>query len=135
MPTPIRKIEGIGEVYAEKLAQVGIVTLEALLEKGATRKGREVLAKLTGIRPDLILDWVNRADLFRIRGIGEEYSDLLAAAGVKTVMELAQRNPDNLYETLVRVNQEKKLVRRLPSRDMVQRWVEQAKALPRVVEY
>ncbi len=135
MPTPIRKIEGIGEVYAEKLAQVGIVTLEALLEKGATRKGREVLAKLTGIRPDLILDWVNRADLFRIRGIGEEYSDLLAAAGVKTVMELAQRNPDNLYETLVRVNQEKKLVRRLPSRDMVRRWVEQAKALPRVVEY
>ena len=135
MPTPIRKIEGIGEVYAEKLAEVGILTLEALLEKGATRRGRAELAKRTGIRPDLILDWVNRADLFRIRGIGEEYSDLLAAAGVKTIMELAQRNPDNLYEALVKINREKKLVRRLPSRDQVRRWVEQARNLPRVVEY
>ncbi len=135
MGTPIQKIEGIAEVYAQKLAEVGITTVEGLLEKGATRQGRRELAQRTGISEKLILEWVNRADLFRIKGIGEEYSDLLEAAGVDTVVELAQRNPDNLYETLVAVNEEKKLVRRLPSREQVRDWVEQAKQLPRVIEY
>ena len=119
MGTPIEKIEGIAEVYAQKLAEVGITTVEALLEKGATRQGRRDLAQRTGISEKLILEWVNRADLFRIKGIGEEYSDLLEAAGVDTVVELAQRNPDNLYDTLVSVNEAKKLVRRLPSREQV----------------
>jgi len=135
MGTPIQKIEGIAEIYAQKLAEVGITTVEGLLEKGATRQGRRELAQRTGISEKLILEWVNRADLFRIKGIGEEYSDLLEAAGVDTVVELAQRNPDNLYETLVAVNEEKKLVRRLPSREQVRDWVEQAKQLPRVIEY
>ncbi len=135
MGTPIQKIEGIAEVYAQKLAEVGITTVEGLLEKGATRQGRRELAQRTGISEKLILEWVNRADLFRIKGIGEEYSDLLEAAGVDTVVELAQRNPDNLYETLVAVNEEKKLVRRLPSLEQVRDWVEQAKQLPRVIEY
>ncbi len=135
MGTPIEKIEGIAEVYARKLAEVGITTVEDLLEKGATRKGRRDLAQRTGISEKLILEWVNRADLFRIKGIGEEYSDLLEAAGVDTVVELAQRNSDNLYDTLVSVNEEKKLVRRLPSREQVRDWVEQAKNLPRVIEY
>ncbi len=135
MATPIRKIEGIGEIYAQKLAEIGITTLEALLEKGATRKGRQELAERTGISEKLILEWVNRADLFRIKGIGEEYSDLLEAAGVDTVPELAQRNPENLYQALVDVNRQKKLVRRLPSPEQVRAWVEQAKRLPRVIEY
>lgn len=131
----IRKIEGIGEEYARRLEEVGITTVEALLERGATPQGRAELAEKTGISPTLILKWVNRADLFRITGIGEEYADLLEAAGVDTVPELAQRNPDNLYEKLVAVNEEKKLVRRLPSRDDVRNWIEQAKTLPRVVTY
>lgn len=131
----IRKIEGIGEEYARRLEEVGITTVEALLERGATPQGRAELAEKTGISPTLILKWVNRADLFRITGIGEEYTDLLEAAGVDTVPELAQRNPDNLYEKLVAVNQEKKLVRRLPSRDDVRNWIEQVKTLPRVVTY
>lgn len=135
MGTPIKKIEGIAESYAQKLGEVGITTVEALLEHGATRRGRQDLAQRTGISEKLILEWVNRADLFRIKGIGEEYSDLLEAAGVDTVVELARRNPDNLYETLVAVNAEKKLVRRLPSREQVRKWVEQAKQLPRVIEY
>lgn len=135
MATPIRKIEGIGEIYAQKLAEIGITTLEALLEKGATRKGRQELAERTGISEKLILEWVNRADLFRIKGIGEEYSDLLEAAGVDTVPELAQRNPENLYQALVDVNRQKNLVRRLPSPEQVRAWVEQAKRLPRVIEY
>ena len=129
------KIEGIGEKYATKLKMVGISTTDTLLERGRTPKGREEIAKKSGITKTLILEWVNLADLFRIKGVGEEYSDLLEEAGVDTVVELAQRNPDNLYQSVVEVNQKKKLVRKLPTQGQVKDWVKQAKKLPRVLEY
>jgi predicted flap endonuclease-1-like 5' DNA nuclease len=131
----LEMIEGIGPVYAERLRAAGIGTVEALLRAGATPEGRKELAERTRIGDEYILDWVNRADLMRVRGVGEEYSDLLEKAGVDTVIELAQRNADNLYKKLLQVNAEKRLVRRLPNRGMVTRWVEHAKVLPRVVSY
>jgi len=128
-------IEGIGEKYAEKLRAAGIRTTEDLLQKAATPKGRKELAAQTGIDESKLLEWVNRADLYRIRGIGSEYADLLEAAGVDTVPELAQRNADNLYEKLVSINQEKNLVNKMPGRAQVADWIEQAKSLPRVIEH
>ena len=128
-------IEGVGDVYEQKLFEVGIRTTEALLSAGSSPKGRDELAEKTGIRGKLILEWVNRADLFRVKGIGEEYSDLLEAAGVDTVPELAQRNAANLYAKLGETNVAKKLVRRLPSQSQVADWVEQAKGLPRAIDY
>jgi predicted flap endonuclease-1-like 5' DNA nuclease len=133
--TKLAKVEGIGEVYAGKLIAAGVPTAEALLEQGSTPKGRKDIAEKSGISPKLILEWVNHVDLFRINGVGEEYSDLLEAAGVDTVPELAQRNPQNLHEKLVEVNWQKELVRRLPSAGQVADWVQQAKALPRVITY
>jgi len=88
-------IEGIGEVFTKKLKSVGISTTEALLEAGGTAKGRTELASKTGISEAKILEWVNRSDLYRIKGVGSEYSDLLEAAGVDTVVELAKRVPAN----------------------------------------
>jgi len=131
----IEKIEGIGPAYGEKLRGVGITTVEALLEAAASSKGRKELAEKTDITETLILEWANLADLFRIKGIGEEYSDLLEEAGVDTVVELARRNPENLYQTLKEINDEKKLVRALPGPNQVKSWVEQAKNLPRVMTY
>jgi len=133
--TKLTDIEGIGEVYAGKLAQVGIDSVETLLEKGATPKGRLEMCSQTGISDSLILRWVNHADLYRIKGIGAEYSDLLEAAGVDTVVELARRNADNLIQKLAEVNDQKKLVRRLPVLSQVEQWIEQAKTLPRVITY
>ena len=133
--TLITKIEGIGAAYAEKLAEAGITTVEDLLERGASPKGRKALLEATEISAKLVLKWVNRADLARVKGIGEEYADLLEVAGVDTVPELAQRNPGNLYQKLVEVNKERKLVRHVPSANQVQSWVEQAKELPRKVTY
>lgn len=131
----IEDIEGIGPTYAKKLVEAGINTTDDLLETGATPKGRVILAEKTGISGTLILEWVNLADLFRIKGVGEEYSDLLEEAGVDTVAELARRNADNLHAKICEVNEEKKLVRRPPTPDEVKRWIEQAKKLPRKVEY
>ncbi len=131
----IEEIEGIGSAYAKKLVEAGIKTTDDLLAAGATPKGREELAAKTGISSKLILEWVNLADLFRIKGIGEEYSDLLEEAGVDTVAELAKRDPENLHAKILEVNEKKKLVRRPPTLKQVKDWVEQAKKLPRKVEY
>lgn len=131
----ISSIEGIGPVYAEKLAAAGIKTTEALLKEGASRAGRKKIADETGIDDKRILRWVNMADLFRIKGVGEEYSDLLEAAGVDTVKELATRNAANLTAKMAEVNEAKKLVRSLPNEEKVIDWVAQAKDLEPAVTY
>jgi uncharacterized membrane protein HdeD (DUF308 family)/predicted flap endonuclease-1-like 5' DNA nuclease len=128
-------IEGIGPVYAKALKEIGIGTPLALLRQGASRKGRAAIAEKSGVSSKLILEWVNHVDLFRIKGVGSEYADLLEAAGVDTVVELAQRNPANLHKKMAEVNEEKKLVRQMPTQSQVEDWVAQAKQLPRAVTY
>jgi predicted flap endonuclease-1-like 5' DNA nuclease len=134
MPSII-DVEGIGPKYAEKLKGAGIKTTEKLLKVGATPKGRKELGEKTGIGHELILDWVNHVDLFRIKGVGSEYADLLEKAGVDTVVELAKRVPQNLVDAMAEVNTKHKVVRRLPVLKEVVKWVDQAKKLPRAVEY
>ncbi len=131
----IDTIEGIGHKQATSLRKNRIRTVEALLKKGATRKGRREIATATGISDKLILEWVNRADLMRVRGVGEEYSDLLEAAGVDTVKELRRRNPANLLAAMIEVNGNKGLVRRLPTEAMVERWVEHAGDLDAIIKH
>lgn len=129
------EVEGIGPVNAEKLSAAGVNSIEGLLSAGSTPKGRKEIAEKTGISDTLILKWVNRADLFRVKGIGSEYGDLLEASGVDTVVELATRNAENLYKKLVEVNAEKNLVRQMPGEKQVAGWIENAKSLPRAVSY
>ena len=131
----LEQVEGIGKKYAGLLRKAGVLSTKSLLEKGATVKGRDEIARAAGISGKLILEWVNHVDLFRIKGVGEEYSDLLEEAGVDTVVELAQRNAANLYEAILETNAKKKLVRRPPSKKMVKDWVANAKKLPRKVYY
>lgn len=134
MPS-IEVIEGIGPAFATKLRKAKVRTTEALLKKGATRGDRKRLAVASGLTEQQILEWVNRADLIRVKGIGEEYSDLLEAAGVDTVKELKTRKPAVLHAKLVEVNTQKRLVRRLPTEAMVASWVAAAAKLPAVVTY
>jgi predicted flap endonuclease-1-like 5' DNA nuclease len=131
----LSRIEGIGPVYAAKLADAGLATTDDLLEAAARPKGRAALAERTGISETLILKWANRADLMRVKGISEEISDLLEAAGVDTVAELKRRRPDHLAAALRAVNERKRLVRRVPGEAQCARFIEAAKALPRVLSY
>jgi len=134
--TKLTQIEGIGEKYSGKLQEAGISTQEKLLEAGETTKGRKALAEQTGISEKLILGWINRADLARVKGIGEEYADLLELAGVDTVPELAQRNAANLHTRINEVAETRgNVVRRVPSLAEVEKWVTQARALPRAIHY
>lgn len=131
----IKDVEGIGKVYADKLQAAGVKTTEALLEQGASPKGRKLLAEKTGIAEKSILEWVNHVDLYRINGVGSEYSDLLEEAGVDTIVELATRNPEHLFKAMTEANDKKKLVRKLPTQDQVAGWIAQAKKLPRIITY
>lgn len=129
MANKIEAIEGIGLAYSIKLRKAGVTTVEGLLQTGKDKTGRTQLAKATGIDESLLLKWVNIADLFRVKGIGSETSELLEAAGVDTVKELRNRNPENLLHALVELNREKKLVRRVPSAAQVVGFIEHAKTL------
>ena len=132
----VAEIEGIGDVYSAKLEQTGIKMVSDILEKGKSVKGRKALAESTDIDAKLILKWVNMADLFRVTGIGKEYSELLEKAGVDTVKELRNRNPENLLAKLEEANSSaRQLVRALPNLKSVESWIETAKTLDPMVTY
>jgi predicted flap endonuclease-1-like 5' DNA nuclease len=131
----IRDIEGVADAQATKLEGQGIKTLSQLLVAAGSKAGRQDLASKSGISEKLILEWVNRADLDRVRGVGSEYADLLEASGVDSVVELANRNATNLYNRMAEVNKAKNYVRNLPAESMVASWIEHAKTLDQAVTH
>lgn len=131
----LRRIEGIGETFAVRLDIAGVTSIEELLNICATKKGRTELAEKTGISEKLVLRWANQADLTRVKGIGGEYAELLEAAGVDTIPELSIRKAENLYIKMKEINDQKSLVRKLPTQSQVEDWILQADALPRVLQY
>ena len=135
MSYPITDIEGIGPAYAERLKSMRIRTTSRLLEEAKSPRGRKALAEKTGVEASRILKWANMADMMRIKGVGEEYSELLEAAGVDTVRELKYRNPKKLAEAMAAANTKRKLVRLLPSEKAVAKWIAEAKSLPMKITY
>lgn len=131
----IENVEGIGPAMREKLAKAGITRTNHLLDKCANAKGRKETAATTGLDEKQLLKWTNMADLMRVKGVGEEYSELLEAAGVDTVKELRTRVAGNLTTKMAEVNAAKKLVRRVPTLKEVERWVEHAKTLDALVSH
>jgi predicted flap endonuclease-1-like 5' DNA nuclease len=128
-------IEGIGPAYAAKLTAAGVETTDDLLARAGTKAGRQALAATTDVSEQLILEWANHADLMRIKGVGSEYSDLLEAAGVDSPAELAQRNAANLAQTFQELDAARNTVRRIPTQEVIQGWIDEAKTLPRAVEH
>ena len=135
MAKSIEALEGIGPTYGAKLREAGCGSPAQLLKDGATRSGRDKIAKATGISSSIILRCVNMADLFRIKGIATQYAELLEASGVDTVKELKNRNAANLAAKMRETNAAKKLTRSVPSEKMIADWIDQASKLPAVVTY
>ena len=132
----IREIDGIAPNYAtQKLENIGIRTVQNLLDKGGTRNGRKEMAQKTDISETLISEWVNMADLFRIEEVGDEHSNLLKEAGADTIEELSKRTLEDLHAKLKEEKEKLAHFRQLPSLETVRKWIEQAKKLPRVIEY
>ena len=135
MAISISALRGMSAELAARLKGHGIYDSDQLLEAARTPAGRKALAEQAGVESRVILELANRADLARVRGIAGVFSDLLEQAGVDTVKELANRNPDNLHAKLVEVNAEKKLAGRTPHQALVNDWVAQAEELPKLLEY
>ena len=135
MAKSIEALEGVGPVYGKKLRDIGCHSPAKLLQDGATRKGRKMIAERSGLSESLVLRCVNMADLFRIKGVATQYAELLEAAGVDTVKELRNRNASNLTQAMQEANAKKRLVRQVPGEKMVSNWVQQAKSLPPLVTY
>ncbi|MGD2144816.1 MAG: DUF4332 domain-containing protein [Anaerolineae bacterium] len=129
----VTEIGGIGQVYAQRLAEARIGTTQVLLKRGATSEGREKIAKKAGVSARRVLTWVNKADLMRIKGVGKEYANLLDAAAVHTVKQLAQQRPDRVTEKLLTVNEERYLVQRVPGQETVEEWIKAARHLPPIL--
>lgn len=135
MSYAIEDIEGIGTLYAAKLKAVGIKTTDDLLEHAKTPGGRKDLAAQAGIDEARVLRWANHADLMRLKGVGKQFAELLEAAGVDTVKELATRRADNLHAKLVAVNTEKGLSGTVPSEGQLADLIAQAKGLAPALTY
>ena len=135
MSYKIDDIEGIGPAYAEKLGAEGIKTTEDLLEHCCHKKGRAAMAEKTGISEKLVLNWANKADLMRVKGVSSQYSELLEAAGVDTVKELRNRNAENTAAKMKEVNDEKNLTNAVPSAGEVQKWIDQAKEMEPMITH
>lgn len=130
-----KAVSSMSEGDAQKLYAASIQSVDNLLARGATPKGRKEIAAETGVEESVVLKWVNELDLARVKGIGAKYSALLEAGGVDTVPELAQRNPANLQQKLAEVNAAAGIAKEAPSEKQVANWIAQAKNLPRVVTY
>jgi len=135
MANRIAEIEGVGAKYARTLKDAGIETTDELLNEAGSSAGRKKLAEQVGVQPTILLEWVNRADLMRIKGVGMEYGDLLEESGVDSTKELAGRVPANLHMKMDEVNATKHLVQRLPTETEIERWIREAKRLPQVVSH
>jgi predicted RecB family nuclease len=131
----IRNLAGLTPIHYRELKKAGVTSFEKLLEATTTKQARHDLAEKTKIHEELILMWANHADLARIKGIAGRYADLLEHIGVDTVVELAKRNPDHLYEMMIKVNNQLQFVKRLPSVTQVEKWITEAMRLTRKLKY
>jgi hypothetical protein len=135
MEKDVETIEGIGPTYGGKLRNVGIASINDLLKAGSTRNERSALANKIDVASTTILKWISRADFFRIRGVGKQYSDLIVATGINNVVDLSRSNPKNLYAKLKETDRKMNLVKRPPSFNTVKRWISHAEKLQQIVEY
>jgi len=135
MPSSISELDGLAPGFAIRMKKVGIRTTEKLLETAKSLKGRRMLAEKTEIDQEQLLRVANHIDRMRIKGVGQEYSELLEAVGVVTVKELRYRNPARLARAMAKTNVKRKLVRVLPSEHTIERWIDHAKKLPVKISY
>jgi predicted flap endonuclease-1-like 5' DNA nuclease len=135
MSYPIKNLDGIDEIALERLRSAGLRTTERFLEAAKDPKGRKALSQQTGIDEKVLLKWANMADRMRIKGLGRDYAELLRVVGVDTVRELKHRNGERLLKAIRDANAQRRLVKAPPSRQAIDRWIEQAKKLPLKISY
>lgn len=129
MSNPIGDIRGMTAEVKAKLEAEGIKNTEQLLEHAKTAHQRTELAHKAGTTAVVIKEFVNRADLMRLKGVGGDFSNLLEEAGVNSCKELQHRSAEHLHEKLGEIHTSKKIAHHAPTLAQLTEWIAQAKTL------
>ena len=121
---------GLTVADAAELHVAGVKDVEDLQEKAATAAGRKELAEAADLSRDEVDAIAYQLDLGRVRGVGRKSVALLNAAGIESVGELAEYEPEELAGLLITANEEEHVVEHMPSVDTLTYWIEQARELP-----
>ncbi|HYA93662.1 MAG TPA: DUF4332 domain-containing protein [Thermodesulfobacteriota bacterium] len=109
--------------YRRELPKVGITSLGELLSKTREKDDRDELALRLLIPKEVLIQWVEKAQLARLKGLGVGNLRLLERVGIDSISALAKDNPEHLYEKLEQIPQD----RVLPRRAMIRIWVREAR--------
>jgi len=131
----LTEIKGFTTATMNKFRNNGIRSANSFLYECGSASKRRTWARKLGIQFGKLTEWIRFADLFRIKGIGTKYVELLHYAGVQDVRTLSKRSPQQLYKQMQAANDRRHVVRAIPSYKQVSRWVSQAKRMKKVVNY
>ncbi len=122
----IAEIKGLDTGVQTKLEAANVKTVEDLLKETATPQQRTALAKQLGVSGSQLTEWINRADLMRLKGVGTEMANLLEECGVDSCKELQHRKADNLHAKLKETNDAKPIPHPAPTQAQVEEWIKEA---------
>jgi predicted flap endonuclease-1-like 5' DNA nuclease len=125
----VSEIKDLSPEMVSKLNEAGITTVEELLAQGDTAQERAALSKKLGVTTSELTEWVNRADLMRLKGVGKEFANLLEICGVDSCKELQHRKPENLYKKLKETNDAQKIAHHAPTQAQIEEWIKEAATL------
>ena len=123
MTHKIGEIKDLDPGMQAKLEQAHIHTVEDLLNATNTPQQRTALSKQLNVASSQMTDWINRADLMRLKGVGKEMANLLEESGVDSCKELQHRKPDKLQAKLKEINDAKHLTHHAPTMAQVEEWI------------
>jgi hypothetical protein len=126
MAHKISEIKDLDPAAQAKLEQAHIHTVEDLLKATNTPQQRAGLVKQLSVAPSQLTDWINRADLMRLKGVGKEMANLLEESGIDSCKELQHRKPDHLQAKLKEINDAKKITHHAPTLAQVEEWISES---------
>lgn len=123
------------ETVVQEFQRFGYETTEDVLRGLLTPDQRDAVAYATGIAVAQLAEIARLCEFLQVRGIGPRAADLLMAAGVFNVADLAARDPSVLVAELETVNNVERITGTNPTFDHVRDWVSGAATATYRVEY
>ena len=137
-PKPIKLADfpGVDPVAVAKLNRLDIKNTKQLFSHILTPEDRRELADQNQIDDEDILELTKLTDVARTKWVGSKFARLLVESEYDTVEKVAGSDYEELYDALVRVNDEKDLYQGKFGLDDMKAWVSMAvREVPLVIRY
>jgi len=109
--------------YRRELPRIGITSLDDLISKTREKDERDELALRLLIPKEVLVQWVKKARLVQLKGMGVENLRLLERVGIESIDAFAREDPESLYDKIEQAPQE----RASPRKAMIRIWVREAR--------